>query len=113
MMHETDHWYNNGVLAFLALALADDAIRGYKSLDDIMSARIPDGDQFWEFKYNESKLKSAVFRGQDGKPLRCQTMHELLCHLSKRAGYREKVTTHAIRRGVANAVNSQFDLSLL
>lgn len=77
---------------------------------------MPENKTEWEIMYEPHALDYPVLQAMDDspevKPARYHSLHSAIGSLSIRAGYREPVTSHSIRRGVANKIYSQFKCPL-
>lgn len=89
------------------MALADGVIKGYKSVTDLMSARIPPALLQWELQYEEGAGQTPVFCAmpKNGSPFRdplsYRSMHAFLNTLLTRVGYMKPIGSHVLRRSVA------------
>ena len=109
-LYEQVYPLRNGVMYFLALALADGAIKGYRTVSDLLKANIRPGETNWTFQWTEGMQDKPVLRmvnskGPTGKSLTYSSMHTSLVELGRRAGYKGTITAHGIRRAFLNVVN--------
>ncbi|KFY57135.1 hypothetical protein V496_06525 [Pseudogymnoascus sp. VKM F-4515 (FW-2607)] len=100
----------NGLMFFFALAIADNAIKGYDTLDALMKARLPEGRDSWELEWKEEARELPVLRMASAKgvdKIRALTYAALwnqVVPLGYEIGYRDSLKIHAIRAGVANKI---------
>ena len=66
LYEQGEHW-RNGILYFIALALADRAVKSCHTVEDLLMAAPRNGD-VWKFQWNEDALEKPVFQmiTQDG-----------------------------------------------
>ncbi|KAI9779399.1 MAG: hypothetical protein M1835_004702, partial [Candelina submexicana] len=100
----------NAILFFLAIALADGAIKGFSTVDELLNARIPSGRNTWLLRWQDDCLEKPVVRkvtteGPKAAPLTYSCLWTQLQHLATRTGFTDRLTIHSIRRGVANAID--------
>lgn len=101
------------VTMFLALAFADGAFRdeGIRTPEDLRAIRIPAFKETLEVKWRQEILDTPIFRRtQDGAisltaPFRPGDLNYYLKRLGKLAGYPQQLTSYALRRGAAAAVD--------
>ncbi|KFZ24039.1 hypothetical protein V502_01472 [Pseudogymnoascus sp. VKM F-4520 (FW-2644)] len=100
----------NGLMFFFSLAIADNAIKGYDTLDALMKARVPEGRDSWELKWKEEArelpvLRMASAKGVDkSRALTYAALWNQVVSLGHDVGYRDALKIHAIRAGVANKI---------
>jgi hypothetical protein len=100
----------NGLMLFFALAIADKALRGFETLDDLMKARLPRDRDSWELEWKDKALELPVLRMASAKgvsesrALTYAALWNQIVSLGSRVGYRDAVKIHAIRAGVANKI---------
>ncbi|KAI9746641.1 MAG: hypothetical protein M1818_000355 [Claussenomyces sp. TS43310] len=100
----------NGLMFFFALAIADNAVKGYDTLDALMKARLPEGRDSWELEWKEEARELPVLRMASAKgvdKIRALTYAALwnqVVPLGYEIGYRDSLKIHAIRAGVANKI---------
>ncbi|RDL31538.1 Uncharacterized protein BP5553_09747 [Venustampulla echinocandica] len=105
-----DRLLYNGFWVLASLAIADNAIKGFKTLDDLEKARVPDGRDSWELEWEEDArdlpiLRMATAEGvHKYRALTYAALWNQIVSLGIRAGYRDSVKIHAIRAGVANKI---------
>ena len=109
-LYEQVYPVRNGVMYFLALALADGAIKGYRTISDLLKANIKYGETSWTFQWTEGMRNKPVFQmitmdGPTGRSLTYGSMHSAFAELGHRAGYKENITAHGIRRAFLTAAN--------
>ncbi|KAI9777777.1 MAG: hypothetical protein M1839_008572 [Geoglossum umbratile] len=97
------------VVAFLALAFADDAFQDISTPEELFSLRIPEGEDRlpvpWKQEMQDIPILKQETKGGNIKPLSRGAFESQLAELSIRAGYEISVKPHYIRRGVANRVD--------
>ncbi|EDN08839.1 FluG domain-containing protein [Histoplasma capsulatum] len=105
---------------FLALALADDAFdaRGINSIEDVLRIRVMAPRNSLHLKWKPHMLNVPVFRRavhtaegiriSPDKALPYDTFNQYLQRLGRNAGFEHKLTPYCIRRGTANAVDSEY-----
>ncbi|KFY31298.1 hypothetical protein V493_01231, partial [Pseudogymnoascus sp. VKM F-4281 (FW-2241)] len=93
--------------------IADNAIKGYDTLDALMKARLPEGRDSWELEWKEEARELPVLRMASPKgveKIRALTYAALwnqVVHLGYEIGYRDPLKIHAIRAGVANKIKGE------
>lgn len=98
----------------LALAIADHAIWGVNTLDDLWQLQIPDGEDELPLRWNDSVmhlpiLRSATMRdGVTNEPLLKRTFDRIVKSVLNHSGFFGPATVHAIRRFVGGKVNGKF-----
>jgi hypothetical protein len=103
----------NGLMFFFALAIADNALKGYETLDDLMKARLPEGRDSWELQWEEEArglpvLRMASANGVDkSRALTYAALWNQIVPLGYEIGCRDSLKIHAIRAGVANKIKSE------
>ena len=97
----------------LALAIADHAIWGVDTLDDLWQLQIPDGDNELPLRWNDSVkdlpiLRNATMRdGVTNEPLLKRSFDRILKSVLNLSGFFGPATVHAIRRFVGKKVNGK------
>jgi hypothetical protein len=116
--HETFRF--NTALFLLALAFADNALFGYSSPSDLGDQEIPEGDDELPLRWNKEVLERPILRAvtadggvSDSTPLTRVRFCDILRAALQNAGFFGRITIHAIRRGLANKVDSTQFLLLL
>ncbi|KAL8706139.1 MAG: hypothetical protein Q9201_000774 [Fulgogasparrea decipioides] len=100
----------------LALALADNAIYGIESADDLWQLQIPLGDTELPLRWNDSALALPILRnatmdkGVTEEPLPKSAFDRILKSVLNLSGYYRPVTVYAIRRYLAKKVNGKGGL---
>ena len=103
----------------LALAIANYAIWGVNTLDDLWQLQIPDGDDELPLRWNDSViylpiLRNAIMRdGVTDKPLLKRTFDRILKSVFNLLGFFGPATVYAIRRFIGKKVNGKFVLGSL
>jgi hypothetical protein len=104
---------------FFALAIADNALKGFETLDALMKARLPRERDSWELEWKDEArdipvLRMASAKGvSESKALTYAALWNQIVALGSRVGYRDAVKIHAIRAGVANKIVGEFSPSLV
>lgn len=95
----------------LALAIADQAIWGMNTLDDLWQLKTPDGEDELPLQWNDSVIHLPILRnatmrdGVTNEPLLKRTFDRVLKSVLKLSGFFGPATVHAIRRFVGKKVN--------
>lgn len=102
------------VAAFLlALAFRDDVFDGIASPAQLWEQRVPEGDSLLQLQMKPQKLELPVLRnvtrhgGLSNRMLDDSTFRYFFKRVVNNAGYYGNLTIHALRRAVANAVDSE------
>ena len=109
----------NGLMFFFSMAIADNAIKGFATLDALMKAHVPEGKDSWELRWNKEALELPVLRmasakGVDkSKALTYAALWNQVVSLGHDVGYRDALKIHAIRAGVANKIRGESVHSVL
>ena len=95
------------------MALADGALFGVESVDDLQKKEIPPGENELILRYNESSLKKPILRkctkagGVTDEPMPKSAFSGIWRSNTFNAGYFYTPTIHAIRRGLGKKVDSE------
>ncbi|KAL6714267.1 hypothetical protein ACLMJK_007690 [Lecanora helva] len=98
----------------IALAIADKAIFGINSVEDLWDLEIPQGADELPLRWNKDVenlpvLRKATMKGGVSKqPLPKSTFEQILKTVLKRSGYFGVVTIYVIRRGVGKALSERY-----
>lgn len=98
----------------LALALADKAIFGVNSVEDLWQLQIPSGENELILRWNDSVkglpiLRNATMQqGVSEEPLSKKTFDRIVKSVFKLSGYFGQATVHAIRRYLGKKVNGKL-----
>jgi hypothetical protein len=109
--HEKFIYNETGFL--LSMALADGALFGVESVDDLQKKEIPPGENELILRYNESSLKKPILRkctkagGVTDEPMPKSAFSGIWRSNTFNAGYFYTPTIHAIRRGLGKKVDSE------
>ncbi|OBT76035.1 hypothetical protein VF21_03576, partial [Pseudogymnoascus sp. 05NY08] len=101
---------HNGLMFFFSLAIADNAIKGYDTLEALMKAHVPEGKDTWELRWKKEALELPVLRMASAKgvdasrALTYAALWNQVVSLGHDVGYRDALKIHAIRAGVANKI---------
>ena len=99
----------------LALALADGALQGIDSIEDLWQIRICEGDDELPLRFKDRIkalpiLRNATMKdGMTTDPLSKSTFDRVLSSVFSLAGYLGSSTVHAIRRYLGKEVDGMFD----
>lgn len=110
--HERLFYNDAGFL--LAMAIADDAIFGYESLDDVRAQEIPLGKDELELRFKEPALGPPILRkctktgGVTDDPVPKTSFTTILKSTLTNAGYFFGPSIHAIRRQLGKEVDSKL-----
>ena len=103
------------ITAFLLpLAFRDDVFIGISSPADLWDFRVPEGEPFLELRIQPSKLELPVLRivtrhgGLSDRMLDDSTFKYYFQRIVLNAGYYGELTIHALRRIIANGVDSKI-----
>jgi hypothetical protein len=113
VLKSEDRLMYNGLMFFFALAIADNALKVYGTLDDLMKARVLDGRDSWELEWKEEArelpvLRMASAKGVDkSRALTYASLWNQIVPLGYEIGYRDSLKIHAIRAGVANKIKGE------
>lgn len=108
--------YNDAAF-LLVLAIADDALFGYKSLDDVQRQEIPAGEDQLVLSYKEAALDRPILRkctkaeGVTEEPMPKATFLAIYEKTMKNAGYLCGTSIHAIRRQLGKKVDGESSMS--
>ena len=97
----------------LALAIADHAIWGVNTLDDLWQLRIPDGEDELLLRWNDSVMDLPILRnatmrdGVTNEPLLKRTFDRIVKDVLNHSGFFGHATVHAIRRFVGKKINGK------
>ena len=105
----------SGALYLLALALADNALYGFSSSEEVFEQRIPEGQDELVLRWNEEAEDRCIARGITAEgvsedPLTKEAYHADLRRILNSAGYIVLATIHAMRRHLGAAVRGQSSL---
>ncbi len=110
-MQSRERLFRDPVAFFLALAFADNAIKGVSSIEQFWSIQPRKGQKSFQFEWNTDKLDVPVFRVVTAtRPTpaswTCSSMFHYLSIVTRLAGYKPgSITIHIIRRGAANLID--------
>jgi hypothetical protein len=96
------------------MALADGALFGVESVDDLQKKEIPPGENELILRYHESFLKKPILRkctkagGVMDEPMPKSAFLGIWRSNASNAGYFHAPTIHAIRRGLGKKVDSEY-----
>ena len=102
----------SGALYLLALALADNALYGFSSSEEVFEQRIPEGQDELVLRWNEEAEDRCIAReitaeGVSEDPLTKETYHADFRKILNIAGYLITATVHAMRRNLGAAVKGR------
>ena len=98
----------------LALAIADHAIWGVNTLDDLWQLQIPSGDDELPLRWNDSVIHLPILRNTiiryrvTDEPLLKRSFDRILKSVLNLSGFFGPATVYTIRRFVGKKVNSKF-----
>jgi len=102
-----------------ALAIADHAIWGVNTLDDLWQLRIPNGNNELPLRWNDSVMHLPILRnatirdGVTNEPLLKRNFDRILKLVLNHSGFFAPAIVHTIRRFVNKKVNGKFVLESL
>ena len=97
----------------LALALADGALYGIESSEDLWDMSIPDGDDALPLRWKDEFLQLPIVRnatkahGLTSAPLSKATFERILKSVLNLSGYFGTATIHAIRRALGKKLDGK------
>ncbi|KAF2685016.1 hypothetical protein K458DRAFT_301100, partial [Lentithecium fluviatile CBS 122367] len=94
---ETRPLFCNPMLAIVAMCIARNAFRDYKSIDEVLALEPPQDEQMVQLHWNPSVLDLPFFQGSDGKMETASAFGRYLREWGFRAGYNEPPTVHDFR----------------
>ena len=109
----------NASLFLVALALAQGALFGYSTPEDLWEQEIPTGDNEMLLRVKDSHLGKPILRtvtmaaGITEKPLTVSSFSPIFRAMLEHAGYFGPVTIHSLRRGLMDKVDSKHSGRLL
>lgn len=95
------------------MAIADKALFGYESLEDVQKQEIPEGEDELALRFHDSALERPILRrctktgGVTDDPMPQSAFINILKSTLTNAGYLRGPTVHAIRRGLGKGVDSK------
>jgi Protein of unknown function (DUF3435) len=110
--------YNDAAF-LLILAIADDALFGYESLDDVRKQEIPSGEDQLVLRYNETALDQPILRkctkatGVTDEPMPKAAFLAIYEKTLKNAGYLCGTSIHAIRRQLGKKVDGEHSTAYI
>ena len=114
VVRNTEDVLRDPVLFLLALAFEDKALKDIHSVEQFSKVRPQNGSQHFTFQWNEEIADKPVFRrigvaeGVTEDAWHFAQMNNFLEDLIQCAGYPQgSITIHTIRRGFANAIESE------
>lgn len=106
-------FYNDACL-LLNMAIADDALFGYETLDDVRQQVIPAGKDELILRFKDSALEQPILRkctkagGVTDKPMPESAFRTVFQSTLVNAGYLWSLSIHAIRRSLGKKVDSKY-----
>ena len=110
--HEKFIYNDAGFL--LIMAIADNALYGLKSLDDVQGMEIPPGENELNLRYNDKALDRPILRkctkadGVTDEPLTKEAFLNIHRSTLRNAGYVCGASIHTIRRGLGKKVDGKL-----
>jgi Protein of unknown function (DUF3435) len=98
----------------LAMAISDDALFGYESLEDVRAQEIPSGKDELILRFKDSALERPILRrctktgGVTSDPMPKSSFTAILKSTLTNAGYLYGPSIHAIRRQLGKEVDSKL-----
>ncbi|KAI9807092.1 MAG: hypothetical protein M1825_005809 [Sarcosagium campestre] len=98
----------------LAMALADSALYGIESLEDLWDMSIPDGENALPLRWKDEVLQLPVVRnatiahGVANAPLPKRSFERIFKAVLKSSGYVGTATVHAIRRALSKKLDERY-----
>ncbi|KAF1964847.1 hypothetical protein BU23DRAFT_630332, partial [Bimuria novae-zelandiae CBS 107.79] len=94
---ETRPLFCNPMLVIVAMCIARNAFRDYKSIDEVLALEPPKDEQMVQLHWNPSVRDLPFFEGSDGKMETASAFGRYLREWGFRAGYNEPPTVHDFR----------------
>jgi hypothetical protein len=94
---ETRPLFCNPMLVIVAMCMARNAFRDYKSIDEVLALEPPEDEQMIQLHWNPSVRDLPFFEGSDGKMETASAFGRYLREWGFRAGYNEPPTVHDFR----------------
>lgn len=85
------------MLVIVAMCMARNAFRDYKSIDEVLALEPPEDEQMIQLHWNPSVRDLPFFEGSDGKMETASAFGRYLREWGFRAGYNEPPTVHDFR----------------
>jgi hypothetical protein len=104
-------WNDAGFL--IPMAIADNALWGYNSLEDLLRQKIPAGDSELPLRWTDSVLDRPILRkctkagGVTDQPMSESAFREILRLTLQNAGYLTLTSIHTIRRQLGKRVDGK------
>lgn len=100
-------------LNLLALAIEDNALYGFHSIQDIFEQQIPDGDSQLPLRWKDEVKERCIIRnatadGVTEDPMTELQFNSLFRNVTKSAGYSKAPSVHAMRRALGKKVNGAY-----
>ena len=96
-----------------ALAIADGALYGFESIDDLKEQQIPPGDKYVRLPYKEEACEWPILRkcDRDGgvtkEPMAKAKFLDIYRETLRNAGYNCSTSIHSIRRALGKKVDGE------
>jgi hypothetical protein len=110
--HERVFYNDAGFL--LAMTIADDALFGYESLEDVRAQEIPSGEDELVLRFKDSALEQPILRkctktgGVTDDPMPKSSFTAIFKSTLTNAGYLCGLSIHAMRRQLGKGVDSKL-----
>ncbi len=93
------------MLWWLANFISSGAFRDYKTIEDVLFVRPPDGESFWMMEWERDMLDKPVFPqwsadGPGGQAKNDKAWGNDVSNWAKRAGFLNGMGLHAVRREI-------------
>ena len=111
---EHEKFVYNDAAFLLAMAIADGALFGYETLDDVRRQEIPAGENELILRVKESALSQPILRkstkanGATEEPMPKSAFTDILSSTLRNAGYFCATSIHAIRRQLGKKVDERY-----
>jgi hypothetical protein len=111
---EHDKFIYNDAAFLLSMAIADGALFGYETLDDVQRQEIPAGENELILRFKKSALKKPILRqctkahGLTEEPMSRSAFTDILRCTLGNAGYFCSTSIHAIRRQLGKKVDERY-----
>ncbi|MCJ1426427.1 hypothetical protein MMC29_004330 [Sticta canariensis] len=111
---EHEKFVYNDAAFLLVMAIADGALFGYETLDDLRAQEIPVGENELPLRFKESALNQPILRkctmakGVTDEPMPKAAFTEIYGSTMRNAGYLCGTSIHAIRRQLGKKVDERY-----
>jgi hypothetical protein len=103
----------NSTAYFIAMAIADNALFGIESLEDLQAFEIPTGEEGLILSFKESALERPILRqctkekGTTEKKMSEDAFLRIFRAVKQKEGYFDGASIHAVRRGLGKKIDGK------